>query len=196
MLSAGKYSAIEVLRNGRQIEIRALRSDERAGLLDAVERTSAQSRYRRFFDAKRDFSQKEIEFFLNIDFVNYVALVATAEEDSRAVIVGGGRYIIVRPGAAEVCRGRRIPGTRHRRSADAPSHRDCSRCRARGTGRGGSTRQHADAEGVRKKRASLQYEAGGPGRSRRASAFRMSLDPSGSLRRLPRDNFNTARRGS
>jgi RimJ/RimL family protein N-acetyltransferase len=102
MLSAAKYSAIEVLRNGRQIEIRALRSDDRAGLLDAVERTSAQSLYRRFFGAKRDFSQKEIEFFLNIDFVNHVALVAIAKEDGRAVIVGGGRYIIVRPGAAEV----------------------------------------------------------------------------------------------
>jgi RimJ/RimL family protein N-acetyltransferase len=102
MLNAGKYSAIEVLRNGRQIEIRALRSEDRAGLLDAVERTSAQSTYRRFFGAKRDFSEKEIEFFLNIDFVNHVALAATAEEDNRAAIVGGGRYIIVRPGAAEV----------------------------------------------------------------------------------------------
>jgi RimJ/RimL family protein N-acetyltransferase len=102
MLSAAEYSAIEVLRNGRQIDVRALRSDDRAGLLDAVERTSAESLYRRFFGAKRDFSQKEIEFFLNIDFVNHVALVATAREDGRAVIVGGGRYIIVRPGAAEV----------------------------------------------------------------------------------------------
>lgn len=102
MLNAAKYSAIEVLRNGRQIEIRALRSEDRAGLLDAVERTSAQSMYRRFFGAKRHFSEKEIKFFLNIDFVNHVALAATAEEDNRATIVGGGRYIILRPGAAEI----------------------------------------------------------------------------------------------
>jgi RimJ/RimL family protein N-acetyltransferase len=102
MLNAAKYSAIEVLRNGRPIKIRALTSDDRAGLLDAVERTSAQSMYRRFFGAKHEFSQKEIEFFLNIDFVSHVGLAATAEEDNQAVIVGGGRYIIVRPGAAEV----------------------------------------------------------------------------------------------
>jgi RimJ/RimL family protein N-acetyltransferase len=102
MLNAAKYSASEVLRNGRQIEIHALRTDDRADLLDAVERTSALSLYRRFFSAKREFSQEEIEFFLNIDFVNHVALVATVEEDNRAVMVGGGRYIIVRPGAAEV----------------------------------------------------------------------------------------------
>jgi RimJ/RimL family protein N-acetyltransferase len=102
MLNAAKYSALEVLRNGRRIEIRALRTGDRAELLDAIERTSAQSLYRRFFGAKRDFSEKEIEFFTNIDFVNHVALVATVEEESRAVIVGGGRYIIVRPGSAEV----------------------------------------------------------------------------------------------
>ncbi len=102
MSSAATYSAVEVLRDGRRIEIRALRMDDRAELLDAVDRTSAQSLYRRFFGAKRYFSEKEIEFFLSIDFVNHVALVATVEEESRALIVGGGRYIIVRPGAAEV----------------------------------------------------------------------------------------------
>jgi RimJ/RimL family protein N-acetyltransferase len=102
MLNAAKYSAVEFLRNERPIEIRALRTDDRADLLGAVKRTSAQSLYRRFFGAKRDFSEKEIEFFTNIDFVNHVALVATVEQESRAVIVGGGRYIIVRPGAAEV----------------------------------------------------------------------------------------------
>jgi RimJ/RimL family protein N-acetyltransferase len=102
MLNAARYLASDKLRNGRQIEIRALRTDDRADLLDAVKRASALSLYRRFFGAKREFSQEEIEFFLNIDFVNHVALVATVEEDNRAVIVGGGRYIIVRPGAAEV----------------------------------------------------------------------------------------------
>jgi RimJ/RimL family protein N-acetyltransferase len=102
MLNAARYFASGVLRNGRQIEIRALRTDDRPDLLDAVKRTSALSRYRRFFGAKREFSQEEIEFFVNIDFVNHVALVATVAEDNRAVIVGGGRYIIVRPGAAEV----------------------------------------------------------------------------------------------
>jgi RimJ/RimL family protein N-acetyltransferase len=102
MMNAAKYLALDVLRDGRRIEIRALRTDDRADLLRAVERTSAQSLYRRFFGARRDFSEKEIEFFVNVDFVNHVALVATVEEGSRTVIVGGGRYVIVRPGAAEV----------------------------------------------------------------------------------------------
>jgi GNAT superfamily N-acetyltransferase len=102
MSSAATYSAVEVLRNRGPIEIRALRKGDRADLLDAVERISARSIYRRFFGAKRDFSEKEIEFFLSIDFVNHVALVATVGEGSRTVIVGGGRYVVVRPGATEV----------------------------------------------------------------------------------------------
>jgi RimJ/RimL family protein N-acetyltransferase len=102
MMNAAKYSAGDVLRDGRRIVIRALRTDDRADLLGAVERTSAQSLYRRFFCARRDFSEKEIEFFVNVDFVNHVALVATVEEENRTAIVGGGRYVAVQPGTAEV----------------------------------------------------------------------------------------------
>ena len=49
MLKVEKYSAIETLRGGRRIEIRALRPDDRADLIAAVGRTSTQSLYRRFF---------------------------------------------------------------------------------------------------------------------------------------------------
>jgi RimJ/RimL family protein N-acetyltransferase len=102
MLEAAKYSAVEVLRNGGQIEIRSLRPDDRTELLAAVDRSSAQSLYRRFFAVKRGFTEQEETFFLNVDFVKHVALVAVAEEDGRPVIVGGGRYIVSEPGKAEV----------------------------------------------------------------------------------------------
>jgi GNAT superfamily N-acetyltransferase len=102
MLEAAKYSAVELLRDGRRMEIRALRLDDQAELVAAVGRTSDQSLYRRFFGVKRDFSEKDIAFFVNVDFTNHVALVAVAEEEGRRVIVGGGRYIVVRPETAEV----------------------------------------------------------------------------------------------
>jgi len=102
MLEAAKYSAMERLRDGRTVEIRALAPDDKAGLLDAIDHTSSQSMYRRFFGAKREFSEKERAFFLNIDFVNHVALVAVVEEAGRAAIVAGGRYIVQRPGTAEI----------------------------------------------------------------------------------------------
>lgn len=102
MLEPAKYSAIELLRDGRKVEIRALRAEDKADMLAAMDRTGTESRYRRFFGAKRDFSEKEVAFFINIDFTNHVALVAVVEEEGRAVIVAGGRYVTVRPGVAEV----------------------------------------------------------------------------------------------
>ncbi len=102
MMEPAKYSAIELLRDRRKVEIRALRTEDKADMLGAIDRTGARSRYRRFFGAKRDFSEKEVAFFLNIDFTNHVALVAVLEEEGRAVIVAGGRYVTVRPGVAEI----------------------------------------------------------------------------------------------
>jgi len=102
MPEAATYSVVETLRNGRRVEIRALRPDDQAGLLTAVGRTSAQSLFRRFFAAKRGFTEQEVAFFMNIDFTNHVALVAVVEEAGGPVIVGGARYIVGQPGQAEV----------------------------------------------------------------------------------------------
>jgi GNAT superfamily N-acetyltransferase len=102
MMPAATYSAVETLRDGRRVDIRAQRPDDRAELLEAVGRTSLQSLYRRFFAVKRDLTEQEVAYFLNVDFVDHVALVAVMEEDSRPVIVGGARYIVLKPGKAEV----------------------------------------------------------------------------------------------
>jgi RimJ/RimL family protein N-acetyltransferase len=101
-MEVAKYSAMEALRDGRRVEIRALRPDDRADLLAAAARASEQSLYRRFFAVRRSFTEREIAFFLNPDFVNHVALVAVVEESGRPVIVGGGRYVVTQPGKAEV----------------------------------------------------------------------------------------------
>lgn len=96
------YSAAERLRDGRNVEVRALRPDDKDDMLAAVGRTGTESLQRRFFVVKRGFSEKEIAYFMNIDFANHVALVALASEDGRDVIVGGGRYIVTEPGKAEI----------------------------------------------------------------------------------------------
>src|SRR5262245_31595357 len=102
MLDAAAYLAIETLRNGRRIEIRAFKPSDREALEEAVARTGALSLYRRFFTIKREFTERERAFFLNVDFINHVALVALTDEAGHSAIVGCGRYIIVRPGKAEV----------------------------------------------------------------------------------------------
>jgi len=93
---------MELLRGGREIEIRALRPSDQDDLLAVIDRTSRQSLYRRFFGPKRSFSEKEVAFFLNIDFTKHVALVAVTQEGGHAAIVAGGRYVTERPGSAEI----------------------------------------------------------------------------------------------
>jgi len=102
VLNVEKYSATEALRDGCRVEIRALRPDDQADLLAAVGRASAQSLYRRFFGLKRSFTDEEAAFFVNVDFVNHVALVALIDEGAGSVIAGGGRYIVMQPGQAEL----------------------------------------------------------------------------------------------
>ena len=101
-MEAANYSAFEKLRDGRPLEIRALRPDDQAELLAAVSRASAEARYRRFFGVKRHFSDNDIAFFVNVDFVSHVALVAVVEEDGQPTIVGGARYVVAQPGQAEL----------------------------------------------------------------------------------------------
>ena len=102
MFDPASFSVIEQLRNGRQIEIRALKPGDRQELLAAADRTSDRSLYRRFFGVRREFTEEEVASFVNIDFVNEVALIAVAHESGLEVIAGGGRYIVVRPGMAEL----------------------------------------------------------------------------------------------
>ena len=99
---AASFSASETLRDGRPLEIRALRPTDVEDLKGAVANTSAESLARRFFGPKRYFSEQEIAYFVNIDFVTQVALVATVEEGGKSKIVAGGRYVLVQPDAAEV----------------------------------------------------------------------------------------------
>ena len=101
-MSAASYSAQEQLRDGRPVKIRALRPDDETSMLAAIDRTGPESLKRRFFVTKREFSDMETAFFMNIDFVNHVALVAEIDEDGKTAIVGGGRYVVVESGHAEV----------------------------------------------------------------------------------------------
>jgi RimJ/RimL family protein N-acetyltransferase len=95
------YRAVETLRNGKCVEIRALHPEDRNALLAAIGGMSDRSVYRRFFALKRDFSEKEISTFLEIDFRNHVALVAV-NKDGQEGIIAGARYVVIAPGQAEV----------------------------------------------------------------------------------------------
>jgi len=98
---ASTYSAIEVLKNGLAIEIRAVEGDDGERLLEAFGRASAQTIHRRFFAVRR-LTEEEVGFFVNVDFIKHVALVASVNENMKQPVVGGGRYVVVTPTQAEV----------------------------------------------------------------------------------------------
>jgi RimJ/RimL family protein N-acetyltransferase len=102
MTEPASYSAFEMLRDGRPIRIHALHPKDRDAMLKAVSRTGTQSLFRRFFGARREFSETEIRFFLDVNFVDHVAIVAEVEEDGKPAIVGGARFIRTCAGTAEV----------------------------------------------------------------------------------------------
>jgi hypothetical protein len=83
---AADYSFVERLRDGSGIEIRAIRPADHQEMLEAIGRTSVQSLQRRFFVPKLHFSDKELDFFINVDFKDHVALVA--EYKQIAVVPG------------------------------------------------------------------------------------------------------------
>lgn len=101
-IEARNYSAAESTRDGRSVEIRALKPDDRNALASVVERSSTRSLYRRFFTVRRSFTEEQVDRFINVDFKDHVALVAVVEENGTPVIVGGARYITVEAGKAEL----------------------------------------------------------------------------------------------
>lgn len=96
------YRATEILRDGHRLEVRALEPQDRDALVAAAGRSSAETLALRFFSPKRGFTEKEIEYYTKVDFVNHVALAAVVDEAGKPLIVGGGRYIVAQPGCAEV----------------------------------------------------------------------------------------------
>jgi len=84
-----------VLRDGRSIHLRAIRSDDKARLVEHFKRLSARSVYFRFFGSKLRLTDDELRRFTELDFLNHVALVATLRERGEEQIIGVARYIVV-----------------------------------------------------------------------------------------------------
>lgn len=97
------YSVDEVLRDGGSIRIRAIRPDDKERLLEHFSGLSPQSRYQRFFGAKRALSAEELARLTELDFYNHVGLVATLFDGDEERFIGVGRYFRTEnPARAEV----------------------------------------------------------------------------------------------
>jgi GNAT superfamily N-acetyltransferase len=103
MIDAANYSALEVLRDGTAMLIRAIRPDDKQRLLQHFNGLSAQSIYYRFFGIKRSLSEDDLARLTELDFVNHVGLAATVQAGDDERFIGVGRYIRTQdPHRAEV----------------------------------------------------------------------------------------------
>jgi len=92
-LDARRYAVDEVLRDGGSIHIRAIAPGDKDLLFEHFGGLSDESRYTRFFGAKRTLTRDELARFTELDFDNQVGLAATMTEGGRERFIGVGRYL-------------------------------------------------------------------------------------------------------
>jgi RimJ/RimL family protein N-acetyltransferase len=91
------YLARDVLKDGTEVTIRAIRASDAPAILSAFGQLDDESVYRRFFSPKKELSNAELAQLTEADFRQVTALVATILRDGVEMLIGGGRY------AAESC---------------------------------------------------------------------------------------------
>lgn len=80
------------LGNGREVLVREITEDDKAGLLAAFNRLSADARYTRFMAAMRELPEAMLEHATHPLVEREFALVALATENKVSSIVAGARY--------------------------------------------------------------------------------------------------------
>ena len=95
------YAATETLKNGLAINIRALRQHDRDRMARAVRNLDPESIYLRLFTARRELTEAGLNRIMRFDPANEIVLVAAIGVPDETII-GAGRYVIIRPGVAEI----------------------------------------------------------------------------------------------
>lgn len=102
MLDARHYIARETLRNGVEVQIRALRPDDGARMDEAFRKLEEDSIRSRFFASRSELTELEHQLIRELDFDTRVALVVTLMQEGREIIIGTGSYSRRSDDAAEV----------------------------------------------------------------------------------------------
>lgn len=87
------YEAVDRLKDGTSVVVRAIRPDDAAGVLAAFKRLDAQSVCTRFFTYRKGLSATELAQITDVDFDREAALVVTIPEGCEERLIGGGRYV-------------------------------------------------------------------------------------------------------
>jgi ribosomal protein S18 acetylase RimI-like enzyme len=82
-----EYRETVTLRDGSTVELRPIRPDDKARLVEAFARLSPESRYLRFFTGKDHLSADELRFLTEVDGEQHFALAATLPDGAGAGVV-------------------------------------------------------------------------------------------------------------
>jgi len=99
---AGSDTPCLTLHDGRVVEVRPLEPRDRAGVAAAVSRLSDETRYLRFATPKRELTERELDFLLDVDHHSREAILAVDPSTGYGVAVV--RYVEVsgEPRAVEI----------------------------------------------------------------------------------------------
>ncbi|MCG6891391.1 MAG: GNAT family N-acetyltransferase [Gammaproteobacteria bacterium] len=87
------YKTSEILSDGRNVHLRAIRPSDREMLREQFLKLSKASVRDRFFSLKLDLTADELTYFTEVDFNHHVALVAELESGSEREPVAVGRLV-------------------------------------------------------------------------------------------------------
>jgi len=88
-----QYSADTSLRDLTPVHLRAIRPNDKFKLSEHFQQLSGESVFYRFFSAKQELTEEDLNYFTDIDFEYHVAIVAMIHTDGDSRIIGVGRYI-------------------------------------------------------------------------------------------------------
>ena len=89
------HYAVEQLKNGLAVTVRAIRPDDKDRITNAFRNLERESVYTRFFGFKRELTKEDLKTATEVDFENVVALVVTITEGQVETIIGSGRYVAI-----------------------------------------------------------------------------------------------------
>lgn len=87
-----QFHQTAVLRNGTPIVIRAIRPDDISKVIAGFRHLNPESVYSRFFSAKKELSQRELDDLRTTNFVDAVVLVAAIQSQDEEHLIGGASY--------------------------------------------------------------------------------------------------------
>jgi RimJ/RimL family protein N-acetyltransferase len=96
------YVVTETAKSGLPVTIRTLRDEDREKVAAAIRGLDRESIYLRLFSHRRELTDAALDRVMRFDPAGEVVLLATIGAGAAERVIGSARYIVTKPGVAEV----------------------------------------------------------------------------------------------